>query len=233
MNLLALRVKLLTLSVCTTGSVTLAATTTGYTRSTGSFLTDGFAVGMEILTSGFTTAANNGTGVITALSATVMTVSSYTVTAAASAAGYTLAARTLVTEAAAAARTLAVGLPVLRAWENNSFLPTTGSPFIEEDYLPGPVQQTTLGPLGDIEGFPMYVIKLYGVAGNGMSAPVKYADAIINLFPPRLALTLTSGDVLRVRTNPAPYRGQLMQADPGFAAITVTMPLRMRTTNSL
>jgi hypothetical protein len=57
-----------------TGSTgTLSATLTGYTRSAGSFLTNGFAVGEVVTVSGFTTAANNGECTIGAgLTATVM-----------------------------------------------------------------------------------------------------------------------------------------------------------------
>jgi hypothetical protein len=52
--LIACRTRLATLEVCTTGSTTLVATTTGYTRPAGSFITDGFQVGQEILPAGFT-----------------------------------------------------------------------------------------------------------------------------------------------------------------------------------
>ena len=65
--LLALRGRALTLSVATTGSTSLSATTTGYARAAGSFITDGLVVGAEITASGFTTPANNGQGVVTAV----------------------------------------------------------------------------------------------------------------------------------------------------------------------
>jgi hypothetical protein len=51
-----------------------SATATGYARSTGSFITNGFAVGDEITASGFTTTANNGRSTITAVTATALTV---------------------------------------------------------------------------------------------------------------------------------------------------------------
>jgi hypothetical protein len=60
----------------TTGAViTIAAGNANgvYTRSSGSYVTDGFKVGDLVLISGFATGANNGQFVITALSATVMT----------------------------------------------------------------------------------------------------------------------------------------------------------------
>ena len=49
-----------------------------FTRTIGSFLADGFAVGMNVVTSGFTNTGNNGTFAITSLTATVMTFSGAT-----------------------------------------------------------------------------------------------------------------------------------------------------------
>lgn len=59
----------------TTGSVSLSATATGYARTSSSFITNGFAVGQTIVASGFTNAANNGTSLITGVTATRLTVS--------------------------------------------------------------------------------------------------------------------------------------------------------------
>lgn len=56
-------------------SVTVNAAGGTYTRTTGSFLTDGFWVGQQIQWSGFSNGGNNVIKTITALSATVMTVS--------------------------------------------------------------------------------------------------------------------------------------------------------------
>jgi hypothetical protein len=51
-----------------------ASTTAGYTRTTGSFVTDGFVVGMTIRASGFTQPASNGISVVSAVTATTLTV---------------------------------------------------------------------------------------------------------------------------------------------------------------
>jgi uncharacterized protein DUF4397 len=58
----------------TTGPITLAASATGYTRTSGSFIDDGFLVGQTIGITGFTSQANNGLAVITAITATDVTV---------------------------------------------------------------------------------------------------------------------------------------------------------------
>ncbi len=55
-------------------TVTVAASGGTYTRSAGSFITDGFFVGQVVQWSGFSNAGNNAQKTITALTATVMTV---------------------------------------------------------------------------------------------------------------------------------------------------------------
>ena len=60
--------------VGTTQTIAVAAGPPGtYTRSAGSWITDGFQVGMTATFAGFTNAANNGSHVISAVSATVLT----------------------------------------------------------------------------------------------------------------------------------------------------------------
>ena len=75
----------------TTGSTTLAASPVGYSRPAGDFVADGFLIGHTITASGFATAANNGTSVITNVTPTDLTVTKTVPT---------------VVEAAAAARTI-------------------------------------------------------------------------------------------------------------------------------
>lgn len=56
-------------------TVTVAAAGGTYTRSAGSFITDGLYVGQQVQWTGFVNGGNNALKVITALTATVMTVS--------------------------------------------------------------------------------------------------------------------------------------------------------------
>ncbi len=88
----------------TTGSVSLSATATGYARATGSFVTDGFAVGQQITASGFTNSANNGSSVVSAVTATALSVTKNPVTATEAAA----AARVVVTVTGVSAAGIAV-----------------------------------------------------------------------------------------------------------------------------
>lgn len=60
-------------SPATTGTTTLSATSTGYTRASGSFITDGFAVGQVVTASGFSAAGFNGSSIVTGVVALELT----------------------------------------------------------------------------------------------------------------------------------------------------------------
>jgi hypothetical protein len=210
--LLACRSHALTLSVATTGSTTLAATATGYTRATGSFLTDGFRVGMEVTPTGFTTATS---AVITAVTALTMTVDT---------------ARAV--DSSSIGRTLTVGLPTSRAYLNVAHEPTAQTPWVEEQYLPGSAEQVSVTATGTLEVLPQYALTFYLPTGSDVSAAFAYADATLDHFAPGLPLTLADGTDLRVRARPAPYPSPVQIVDGAWAALTVTVPLRHITPNS-
>jgi len=63
-----------TVTTMTAANLQAIAASSTIVRATGSFLTDGFVVGQWVKTTGFTAAANNGIFLITALTATIMTV---------------------------------------------------------------------------------------------------------------------------------------------------------------
>jgi hypothetical protein len=213
--LLACRNLLATLEVCTTGSIGLAATATGYTRSTGSFITDGFKIGMEILPAGF---ANNDRQVIKSVAAlTILTDSAPTA------------------EAEASSRSLTVGQPEYRAYPNIKYDPkqAAGRPYTEEEWLPGPSNVNTLGGLAKYIAEPIYVVKLYGLAERGSEAIDAYTDAILETFAPGTSMSLSTGDTLQVRRSPAPYKGQILNSVPGRAVVTITIPLWAFTSNTI
>ena len=228
---LALRNRALTLSVATTGSTTLAATTTGFTRAAGSFITDGFVVGMEILAAGFSTAANNGNGVVTSVAAGTLLVDAYTVTLGVT--GYTVAARTLATEAAAAGRTISVGLPAMRAWENTALTPVAGKPYLEEDYVPATERLfTSPAASGMVEETGLYVLKWYGLSGKGISALRKSVHALKLLYTPGTKLTAGSHTV-RVRADAATQTGQIIPLTGGMAVLVLPVPWLALSNNAI
>lgn len=223
---LALRQRLLTLVVATTGSTSLSATATGYARGTGSFVSDGFARGMEVAASGFGT---NGVSVITSVSALNLGVSRLVLTT--NAEGAQVVTRPpMVVEGAAAGRSLVAGLPSLRAWENARFDRVTGQPYVEEQYIPGPETMRTDSYAGLLELTPMYSPRIFAPANRGISADGNYADAIRRLFTPGTTMTLATGEQLIVRGDVAAFRGQRAQSDPpGWSVIPITIPLRVTT----
>jgi len=208
----ALHAKLFDLSVVTSTG-TFSATATGYARTSGSFLTDGFRPGMEVAGTGFSESANNAAKTI--LRATALTLSCSGCTA-----------------ESAGTRTLTVGLPAGRAWENVEYTPVPGDPYIEEAYIPGPMDALTLGDTPTLECSPSYIIRVYVPINTGPEAARQYADALLTLFAPKTSLTVTD-HTLTVRTRPAPYSGQLIRTEAGHATLPVTVPLRARTANSI
>lgn len=70
--------KIKSVSVCSATTLAVAATGKTFTRPSGSFIVDGFAVGDYITTSGFTSGGNNSTFLISGVTATVITCSTAT-----------------------------------------------------------------------------------------------------------------------------------------------------------
>lgn len=202
---LALRGRLVATSVATTGSAILARTTTGYTRAAGSFVTDGFAVGQELLEAGFPT---NGYQVIKSVAAGALDVEA-----------------TLVASGAAGGRSLTVGLPEGRAFDNTLFTPIAGRPYIEEDFVPATYRVTTIpanNGYGEDEG--LYIVKWFGLSGKGIAGIRRCADAVLARFAPGTALTLSDGTQLRVPVTNGPWAGQITPIDGGWSYVVISIP---------
>lgn len=214
--LLACRARLLSLVVVTTGTTNLSATTQGYARTAGSFVADGFRAGMEINAVGFPPGAG-GVSVVQNVAPLLITVG-----------------RPLVAAVIAGARSLTVGAPSRVSWENIRFSAESGAPFAEEQYLPGPMRQITVGPLGWLELEPQYIVHVFVPTGVGIHASSRYLAALLNLFAPGTAMSLANGDILRVRRDVAPF-GSQHQNDPqgGWVFVPVTIPLRIQTQNTI
>jgi hypothetical protein len=123
----------------TTGSATLSATATGYARTTGSFVTDGFRVGHEITASGFSNATNNGRSVVTAVTATALTVTKTGGTVAeAAAAGRTITGDATMSVSKVGGTVLEAGTtgPISLAATATGYTRTNGS-FVEEGFVVG------------------------------------------------------------------------------------------------
>jgi hypothetical protein len=209
----AFRARAATVIVCTTGSATLAATTAGYTRTAGSFVADGFLVGMEITPTGFTQTAP---GVVSAVTATLLTIDG---------------GRTA--QASGAGRTLTAGLPLLRAWENDQpFTRDVTRPFVEEDFVPGGSSVLTWpARIGILEQDGISTFKWYGIQGVGDDAISASVTALMRLFTPGTYLSLSDGSSIEISGDVAVKRSQIMNTDDGWAVCAVTIPWRAYTRN--
>jgi hypothetical protein len=222
---LALRNRALAVVVATTGVTSIAATSTGFTRAAGSFVTDGFAVGMELLAAGFATAGNNGYKVVTSVSALALGVASLT---------------TMATEAAGGNESLIAGLPEGRAFDNVAFDPQSfaGRPYVEEDFLPGPSGLLGQRNGGLVTETGLYVLKLYGLSGKDVAAIRKTINALKALYA--IGTQLTAGaHVLHVGTLNAgptsggPYAGQILPQGDGRSVCALTVPWYALSINSI
>jgi len=190
--------------------VGLDATTTGFSRDSGSFITDGFAVGMDVTPVGFT---QTTPATITSVSALAMTV------------------RGGRTAQMVGTASLTAGLPALIGYENIAITPTTDVPYCVEEYLPGALAKVTVGAFGELEATPLYVLRLLYPQHTGMTALRRTSDALLTHFAPGTPLTVGS-DIARVRSDLAPFPSPITQTEDGWASCTVTIPLRLRTANS-
>lgn len=227
----AVRARLGTLVAATTGVTSLSATATGYARAAGSFVTDGFEVGMELRGSGFANAVNNGVGVVTRVAPLALTVSMWVATTTNGVRTVTRPAN--VAESAAGGRALTVGLPSFVSYDNVELTPETGVPYWDEQYVRGPNVLGTIGPQGRIVGEPMYLPRINVQKDTSDEAASRYADAMVNVFPPGDKIVLADGNVIEVRADQAPYAGQLLPNGAGFSGLLCTVPLRVRSINAI
>lgn len=208
---LALRAKALTLAAVGTGAQSLSATLAGYHRAAGSFLTDGFAVGMEITPAGF---VSNPVSVIREITATDIV---------------TAEARTV--EAATTPSSLLVGLPAHRSWENVELERDVTRPYLEEEYSPStsrvlttPMSRSIIEYSGD------YILKWYGLGNTDIIAIRRPVGALMTLFAPGTVLA-AGNDKLIISGDPGPSTGQIIPLDSGWSALMLTIPWTLRSRN--
>ena len=208
---LALRAQAETLVVATTGTIALAATTTGYTRSTGSFIADGFTVGSEITPSGFVT---NTRRVITRVQALTLTVST-----------------TVSPEAESGGRSLVVGVPALFAKENTIFTPVAGRPYLVEEFDPS-TNVLRAGPAasGVREETGMYHLRWYGLANTGMLGIRQAVQALAARFTPGTNLS-AGADTVRIRGDVGAMVSRIAPREDGWAVCVLSISWRVFSTN--
>jgi hypothetical protein len=215
---LAFRNRALTVSVATTGSTSLSATALGFARASGSFITDGFYPGMEVVGTGFSSANNASTTgkIITDVATGFLTISG----------GCTA-------QSATSGRTLAVSIPKKRAWENISFEPTPGHPYVSEQFIPATTELKSITAIGGtVEETGFYVLTLYGLENYAAIGIRKQIDAIKLLFTPGTNLTAGS-HTIKIRGDTSTKAGQIIPLGNGWATCQLSIPWRAFSINAI
>lgn len=216
--LLAFRNRLADLEVCATSGVDLAATPTGYTRTSGSFITDGYEQGMELVPAGFTNAQNNERAIIEHVEAlTIQT------------------REPRITESSASGRTLSVGIPERLADENVVFSDEEVAewPYMEEDYVRG-ARQMVSGPYdgGVMDERGIYALNWYFLPGYDSFAIHKCVDALLAHFAP--GTTIGTGDnAVLIQGDPAPTATKPEPDDDGHVVVSIEIPWFALTTSTV
>jgi hypothetical protein len=126
------------------------------------------------------------------------------------------------------------GLPADRAWEGAPFTPTVGQPYIEESFVPATSRVWTFpGDGGKVRETGLYVIRYFGLTGEGSVAIRRSVDAIKAKLSPGTAMTLSDGTTLRIRVDTGPYVGELRRMDGGWSVLTLRVPWVSEATNTV
>ncbi len=207
----ALRSRAEGLVVASTGAATLSATATGYARTSGSFIDDGFVVGQDITPTGFT---QTTVCAISKVEASMLTI---------------YGGRTV--QASGSGRTLVSGLPTMRALVNEDLTPSVVMPYVVESMpLGGSGVQTIPGRTGRFQQDGLSVWTWYAIAKTGAGALDKGATALMKRFAPYTRLSLSDGTYIDMRGDVGPSAGDII-SEAGWARVTVTLPWRASSWN--
>jgi hypothetical protein len=199
---LALRNRALSLVVATTGSQTLSATANGYARSSGSFLTDGFADGMEFVPAGFSDVTPKVIESVSALSIVTTTATT--------------------AQGASAGRSLTVGFPATQGLDNRRVKPISGEPYTEEEFVPGGHSL-----MGTTSGYEQRRRTLPGSSTTARGEGRRWHQEVVRCAEGSLRSGHQSGRWLEhspLRTDVSVKSGQILPQGNGWAVCTVTVP---------
>lgn len=211
--LLALWARAVSVTVKTTGVMSLSATATGYERAdAGSFLTDGFVPGMEITPIGFSA---NTVDLITGVSALTLTT-----------------ANARAVEASAGSRSITVKLPAVQATELKDTTKLALRWRVEEEFVPGPPALMGQKNGGLVRQQGLYLLKLIAPERYGPLAMCAMVDALTALYAPGTSL-IGGNPTLSVRTDTSVYAGQIIPQGDGSARCLLTVPWEAYWINSI
>lgn len=211
---LAFRSRLASLVVATTGTMVLSATANGYERQdAGSFLDDGFDIGLEVTPQGFpqTTA-----GIISNVTAKRVDI---------------FGGR--IARSGSAGRSLLVGLPALRVYENAKVNPDPNVQYTEHQLVSQPSELVSFPAQGGTrEDRALYIVRWYFIGNTGVLGIRRAEAKLLALFTP--GTTLVAGDdVVHMRGSPGAWASQIVERPSGHALKTFTLPYRIYRTNEV
>lgn len=193
--LTALRTALDAVVAVTTGTLTNVSVVAPDTvrRASGSFVTDGFVAGSEVLASGFSAAsAANGSFLVLDVQALTMKLRP-------------LSDATFVSTAAGASVTLRAKVPAWRAFEGYRIeKPTALRPWVRDAWRPVTAQRTTLSLPARVKEEGIYLLDLFYPSGFGTAAVHQMGLAIREALHPGVNLTAGSDRLSLMSIKPEP-----------------------------
>lgn len=205
---LAIRNRAMTVVAATTGLISLAATADGFVRSTGSFVAENFAAGMEITPNGF---PSNAVLVVREVSPLTL---------------YTTTAPTIAT--ADVNRSITAAFPTVFGRENKIITPPTdGRGYAEESFEELTQRTTALSVDAPREFTGNMRFVFHAKADTGMLGLRTLAEEARDLFPKGWSQTLADGSIVRTRNDFLPTARHVGVLETGFSAYVVTIPWRL------
>jgi hypothetical protein len=124
-----------------------------------------------------------------------------------------------------------------RGWENvkngAADTPPATAPHVFEAFVPQPGAIIDgIADGGTMETPGLYVVQVFGLAKQGDEGIRKVTRAILAAFGAGDGDTLETGRI-HIKTNPAPYPGQIVPAGANKSRCTVTIPFYVHSINSL
>lgn len=107
------------------------------------------------------------------------------------------------------------------AWENVTFNPVAGQPYLKPTLLPGEPQQAEIGTDGINMHPGIYQISIFYPSGGGVYSVNQLRDGLINHFKRGTVLTYSGDSVRVVKSYPGPM---LQEAD--YIQIPITIQFR-------
>jgi hypothetical protein len=104
------------------------------------------------------------------------------------------------------------------AWENVSFTPVIGTPYLQPFLLPGEPYQAEQGEAGQNRHAGVYQVSIYAPSGAGVGVINALADAVCNLFKRGTVLTYSPISLTIWKAYPGP-----MMQDTDWIHIPITI----------